>query len=79
MGALNNEFIKKCCTEWQQKLSNGDFGSFDINSIKKNVAGGGVAGGDAAAAAASLLLLNSTTTITRSARLRQQKLMQSLK
>ena len=66
VGALNNEFIKKCCAEWQQKLSNGDFGNFSINSMS----GGELATGGCAA---------SSATITRSTRLKQQKLLQSLK
>lgn len=69
MGALNNEFIKKCCTEWQKKLSNGDFGNFNINSIGTGEPG--APGSDGR--------VNSCTTITRSTRLRQQKLLQSLK
>lgn len=69
VGALNNEFIKKCCTEWQQKLSNGDFGNFNINSIGTGEPG--APGSDGR--------VNSCTTITRSTRLRQQKLLQSLK
>ncbi|CAF0709986.1 unnamed protein product [Brachionus calyciflorus] len=52
IGALNNEFIKKCCTEWQQKLANGNFDNLE-NSLHN-------------------------TTITRSTRLKQQRLLESL-
>lgn len=63
--ALNNEFIKKCCTEWQQSLANGEFGNYTSTwgcSVDYENS-----------------LLNLNTTITRSTRLRQQKLLQSIK
>ncbi|RNA01523.1 hypothetical protein BpHYR1_035838 [Brachionus plicatilis] len=37
IGALNNEFIKKCCIEWQQKLSKGYFDRLHFLFIKKIV------------------------------------------
>ncbi len=67
VNALTNEFIKKCYIEWQQKLSNGEFGNFHINNYQNNLKNY-----DAS-------ILNTSTTITRSTRLKQQKLIQSLK
>ncbi len=77
-GALNNEFIKKSCIEWQKKLSGAEFGNFNTNKLQdSNFLNHN-----------NLLstetfneknLLNTTQTITRSTRLRQQKLLQSLR
>lgn len=69
-GALNNEFIKKCCIEWQNKLGNGDFGNFSINQF--------YAGGSCYDSYESSLL-NKSTTITRSTRLKQEKILQTLR
>ncbi len=73
IGALNNEFIKKCCTEWQHKLVSG---KFDINS---NASFNCNATTTLASENYDNNILNTSAAITRSTRLRQQKLLESLK
>ena len=97
LGALNNEFIKKCCSEWQHKLANSEFGTYSIsnnntssNSTTANNSGAN--SGNSAVPGTSnhssatnsnydsyeSTLLNTSTTITRSTRLKQQKILQNL-
>lgn len=70
VGALNNEFIKKCCIEWQTKLAGGEFGDFSLSQFYPN---------DTSYENYENSLLNKSTTITRSTRLKQEKILQSLR
>lgn len=68
---MSNEFIKKCCIEWQKKLSNGEFGNFSLSQL--------YSGGANCYDSYESSLLNKSTTITRSTRLKQEKILQTLR
>jgi len=74
LGALNNEFIKKCCVEWQHKLRNSEFGNY--NSQHNNTSTNSNSNQNFDSYESTIL--NTSTTITRSTRLKQQKILQNL-
>lgn len=76
LGALNNEFIKKCCIEWQHKLGNSEFGNYNINNSHHNSNNNNVNNQNYNCYESTIL--HTSTTITRSTRLKQQKILQNL-